>query len=687
VAFLFGSLARTMREVEFSTQTDDIGLMSFRAALPLGKGRVGKAAADGQMGCIMKMYRDWQLSGDEQFLRTHYPNVKQALQFAWIKGGWDADMDGVMEGCQHNTMDVEYYGPNPQMGIWYLGALRAGEQMAEHVGDSAFARTCHALLVNGSLWVDSVLFNGRYYIHKIMPPGDRANVYPGLVLGAGAKDFVNPDYQLGNGCLVDQLVGQYMAHVCDLGYLVNPEHVRSTLQSIMKYNYQPSLAGHFNCMRTFALGDEAALLMASYPDGRPTNPFPYFTEVMTGFEYTAAMGMLYEGMMEDGLKCIRSIRARYDGLKRNPYDEAECGHHYGRAMISWAGLLALSGFHYTAVEKSLQLGAVDGPMFWSNGYAYGTFSESATAEGRTVTIASLRGDLQLKNLLVRGHGRMELGQVKTIRAGESATFTVPANDAAAGVPSRNLARGERLLLVKPPRVSTGKNVFQKEVYFKGKASVNIEAETPGATIHYTLDGSEPTVASPVYAGPITLDRSATIRALAARNGRQSVISQPVRFERLVGTKDIVVRPDPAPEYAGHGPLTLVDGQRGAPGALGNEWLGFEGNDMEVVMDLGEVRPVNAIAGGFLSDQRRWVFLPVSVEYAVGTTRENMRVVFSKNFETQKEDRAGVKEVLGKIKPARARYVRVRAKNAGVCPPWHAGAGGKAWLFVDEITIR
>ena len=225
------------------------------------------------------------------------------------------------------------------------------------------------------------------------------------------------------------------------------------------------------------------------------------------------------------------------------------------------------------------------------------------------------------------------------------------------------------------------------MYFKGKATVNIEAETPGATIHYTLDGSEPTVTSPVYAGPITLDRSATIRALAARNGRQSVISQPVRFERLVGTKDIVVRPDPAPEYAGHGPLTLVDGQRGAPGALGNEWLGFEGKDMEVVMDLGEAQPVKAIAAGFLSDQGRWVFLPGSVEYAVGTTREKMQVVFSEEWKTGKVEQGSVKDVSAKIKPVRARYVRVRAKNVGVCPPWHPGAGGKAWLFVDEITVR
>ncbi len=135
VAFLFGGIARSLREVEFGPQTDPAtGLMSFRWKLPLEETPWGKAAADGQMGCILKMYRDWQLAGDAAFLKAYWPKVRKAVEFCWIPGGWDADKDGVMEGCQHNTMDVEYYGPNPQMGLWYLGALRAAEEMAKAVG-------------------------------------------------------------------------------------------------------------------------------------------------------------------------------------------------------------------------------------------------------------------------------------------------------------------------------------------------------------------------------------------------------------------------------------------------------------------------------------------------------------------------------------------------------------------------
>jgi hexosaminidase len=277
--------------------------------------------------------------------------------------------------------------------------------------------------------------------------------------------------------------------------------------------------------------------------------------------------------------------------------------------------------------------------------------------------------------------------VKTIRAGETVTFTVPANDVMAGAPSLDLTTNERLLLVKPPRVSTGKNVFQREVYFKDKTTVSIEGQTPGAVIHYTLNGSEPTSKSPVYEEPIPIARSATVRTLAIKNGRQSVVSQPVRFERLSAIRDVTISPDPAPEYAGHGPLTLVDGKRGAPNAPGNDWLGFEEKDVEVLVDLGEARTINLITAGFLSDQRRWIFHPTAVEYAAGTARDNMRTIYAKNFTTEKLELAAVKDITAKVKPIRARYVRVRAKNVGVCPPWHPGAGGKAWLFMDEIAVK
>jgi non-lysosomal glucosylceramidase len=423
-AFLFGDLARTMRRVEFDLATTDKGLMSFRVKLPVEMvNDFAKVAADGQMGCIMKLYREWQLSGDDAFLKMLYPKAKNALSYAWIKGGWDGDQDGVMEGVQHNTMDVEYYGPNPQMTIWYLGALRAMEEMALYMKDKEMANKCRKLFLTGSKWTDENLFNGEYYVHKIMIPR-KEDIPAEQLVGMGASDYGNPDYQLLEGCLVDQLVGQYMSHVCGLGYLLKQENVYKTLQSIIKYNYSPDLSDHFNCFRSYALGDEAALLMAAYPGSRPSNPFPYFTEVMTGFEYTAAVGMLFEGQTGYGLKCIENIRDRYDGRKRSPFDEAECGHHYGRAMASWSALLALTGFHYSGITKEMRFGDITGKYFWSNGYAYGTAEISGKDRERSVTISVLNGTVEISKIAIDGIGEVSRKKGSAISPGGSESFRI-----------------------------------------------------------------------------------------------------------------------------------------------------------------------------------------------------------------------------------------------------------------------
>jgi uncharacterized protein (DUF608 family) len=431
-AFLFGDLARTMREIEFKHSARNDGLMCFRADLPLNYAAEWiNAAADGQMGCLMKLYRDWQLCGDDGFLRDLWPNARRALQFCWRPGGWDADEDGVMEGCQHNTMDVEYYGPNPEMGTWYLGALRAMEEMSRYLSLASnlspagreeledFAGKCRRLFEHGSAWMDAHLFNGEYYEHEIRPPQPNDVIREGLRVGMGAMTLNEPDLQLGAGCLADQLVGQYFAHVCGLGYLLDPAKVRKTLRAIMKYNFKRGFDGHFNHLRSYVLGDESALLVATYPKGRrPRRPFPYCNEAWTGLEYTAAAGMMYEGMYDDGLKVIRATRGRYDGGKRNPFDEAECGHHYARAMASWAAVLAMTGFHYSAVTQTMTFDAIEGKHFWSNGHAWGTCTirlDKHSADAK-VTIDVLGGELVVKHFVLRGAGHVDFDRVEVIHA-------------------------------------------------------------------------------------------------------------------------------------------------------------------------------------------------------------------------------------------------------------------------------
>ncbi|MCK4745586.1 MAG: hypothetical protein KAT15_01050, partial [Bacteroidales bacterium] len=385
VPFLFGDLAMKFREVEFLWATHENGAMSHRVGLPLNEKAKNFRhwAADGQMGTLIKVYRDWQLSGDEDKLKEMYPFIKKAMSFSWT-GIWDTDKNGVMEGPQHNTMDIEYHGPNPQMAGWYLGALRAAEEMAEYMHDTLFAKDCRFLYENGRRWVDNNLFNGEYYEQII--PNDHDKVA-----------------QLGKGCLVDQLVGQYLSHTAGLGYVLDKENVSRTLESIMQYNLVTDFDNHTNTFRSFGLDGESGLIMASYPHGELLDfPFPYYTEIMTGFEYSTAIHMIYEGQLDAGLKVYEAIRDRYDGHKRNPFNEGEYGHRYARAMAAWGGIIAYTGFQYSAVKKRMTFKANPGTYFWSNGYHYGTVTIKNNKKNKSVSITSLNEDLALNTFSLKG---------------------------------------------------------------------------------------------------------------------------------------------------------------------------------------------------------------------------------------------------------------------------------------------
>lgn len=404
-SLLFAPIARSFRTTQYGRCTDDSGLMSFRAGLPVEESQSWRlAAADGQMACLVHLYLDWKLSGDDDRLRSLWPAARRSLEFCWIPGGWDADQDGVMEGVQHNTMDVEYYGPNPQMGSWYLAALRATEEMARAVGEENFADQCLQLFRSGSAWLDENLFNGQYFRHEVRPVDDPDKIAPGLRHNSmGTADTVDPDLQLADGCLVDQLVGQYAATLTGLGDLLDREHVRSALRAVYQRNFQHGFGHHFNPMRSYVLGDEAAILMCTYDDDkRPRRPFPYFGEVMTGFEYTAATGLLQIGEIGPAIEIITAIRGRYDGAKRNPFDEAECGHHYARAMASWSAFATWNGIRYSGVERIMSVGERlgTGTAFWSTGSAFGTWHPANGDQPGSLRV--IGGELPLDRLDVVG---------------------------------------------------------------------------------------------------------------------------------------------------------------------------------------------------------------------------------------------------------------------------------------------
>ncbi len=377
LAFLFPSLEREMRRIEFVVETEPDGYMTFRTFKTFdeqfiwtwGADQKPEAAIDGQMGSVLRVYREWCLSADRAWLTQVWPGVKRAMVFASRQ--WDTDQDGVPDGKQHNTYDIEFYGPNPLGGIYYLAGLRATEELARVMGESDLADRCRAAFNMGSRNLDRMLWNGAYYEQQI-------------------ADVDAYKYQHGTGVLADQLLGQLHARVLGLGDLLPGEHVRAAIKAVFDYNFRRDFRDHANCQRTYVLNDEAGLLLCTWPrGGRPRLPFVYSDEVWSGIEYHVAAHLIYEGWLEAGLELVAAVRARHDGVRRNPWDEVECGHHYARAMSSWALLTALSGYQCNMAEARISFAphtaASTNPntfsCFWSCGRGWGTYTQRRDADG------------------------------------------------------------------------------------------------------------------------------------------------------------------------------------------------------------------------------------------------------------------------------------------------------------------
>ena len=466
LAYLFPQLERSMRETDFLHNTLPNGYMTFRTLLPLGDQQWKfKACADGQMGCIIRAYREWKLSGDTEWLRKLWPKIKSALEFAWLGSGdpppqgyewtkeqvsmpWDPDKDGVMEGEQHNTYDIEFYGPNTMMGSLYLGALKAGGEMAEAMNEPDKAAEYRGMFENGKTGYDKKLWNGDYYTqdmrvldglkvpeHLVSPEDEECEddceckTTPGGKTKALDSAHVVPKYQYGKGCLSDQLLGQYLAHVAGLGYVLDKEHVRQAMQSIFRYNFRPSMREFANVQRVYAVNDEAGLLLCSWPNGdRPVLPFVYSDEVWTGIEYQVAATLIYNGWLKEGLTVVKGVRNRYSGFNRNPWDEEECGHHYVRAMASWAVLLALTGYQYDGVNAHIEfspaMNAEKFRTFWSSGQAWGSFEQEQKKGQTVVRLIVAKGSLPLESVILGAiSGKRTLGKERVTVDGVQRTAT------------------------------------------------------------------------------------------------------------------------------------------------------------------------------------------------------------------------------------------------------------------------
>ncbi|MEN8155772.1 MAG: GH116 family glycosyl hydrolase [Bacteroidota bacterium] len=374
IPHLFPELERTLRETEFEVSQDQSGHQNFRSAIPIRHTDHNfHAAADGQLGGIMKMHREWRISGDTKWMKELLPAVKNSLDYCIEM--WDPEGKGILEEPHHNTYDIEFWGPDGMCTSFYLGALKAYIAMGSEAGFDVVEY--EKLFEKGRNYIENELFNGEYFIQKVQWEGLKAEnpveaseksiggEYSPEALGLLQKE--GPKYQYGNGCLSDGVLGNWIGEMCYLDNFLDAEKVKSHLVSVHRYNFKPDLTDHVNPQRPgYAIGDEGGLLLCSWPAGdEPSLPFVYSNEVWTGIEYQVASHLMIAGEVEKGLDIVRAARERYDGRVRNPFNEYECGHWYARAMSSYGMLQGLTGIRYDAVDQSMAIDSKVGDDFVS----------------------------------------------------------------------------------------------------------------------------------------------------------------------------------------------------------------------------------------------------------------------------------------------------------------------------------
>ena len=415
LCFLFPDLERSIRETEFEYDTAETGRMNFRTKLPLGRKELRRPhCLDGQMLSVVKAYREWKISGDNEWLGKYWSTIKKIISYAWSEenyGMWDRDKDGVLEGQMHHTLDTDLFGPSSWLEGIYLLALKAGEEMAVFFGEPDTAKEYSDLFNNGYNYMKNNLFNGEYFIQNIdLHNREYIDRFDCESYWFDEKQELK--FQIGEGCEIDQMLAQWHSNILGLGNVFDADQKKIALRNLFKNNFKDNLRSFANIWRIYALNGESGTIICSYPNGRirPIIPVQYNSECMTGFEYSFAGLLISEGMYDEGILVVKAVRNRYDGKKRNPWNELECGGNYARSMASFALIPIISGFKFDMPNKSIGFAPIiegDFKCIFSVCDCYGMYEKT----DKTTTLLIKEGSLTISSIELD-----YIGKVKEVKA-------------------------------------------------------------------------------------------------------------------------------------------------------------------------------------------------------------------------------------------------------------------------------
>ncbi|MDD4745705.1 MAG: GH92 family glycosyl hydrolase [Salinivirgaceae bacterium] len=346
-------------------------------------------------------------------------------------------------------------------------------------------------------------------------------------------------------------------------------------------------------------------------------------------------------------------------------------------MSAW---LVMSAMGFYPVTPGLPQYAIGTPWFpkmeirLENGKTFTITANNVSATNKYIQSASLNGKPYLNSFL--DHSNIKNGG--TLHFVMSNVPNEKWGSLDANIPKTYIS--EELILPVPVIVSDERRI-RKEM------EISIQKIDPESDIYYTTNGSTPTIDSEKYENPFVLKNTTTVKAVAYKMSLGYSFVTEADFVKIDLNKKIEIKSEYSLSYHAGGAEALIDGIRGSENWRLGGWQGYQAQDFECVIDLGSIKPIKNINAGFVQDIRSWIWMPTEVTFFGSTDGKSysklLRVknnVKADNYDIQSQN-------LGGKVNAKVRYIKTVATNFGTIPDWHLGAGGEAFIFIDEIEIE
>ncbi len=299
------------------------------------------------------------------------------------------------------------------------------------------------------------------------------------------------------------------------------------------------------------------------------------------------------------------------------------------------------------------------------------------------TERSMDKNIYIKSVFLNGNDWVKNSVIyEDIISGASIKFSMD-NKPNTSIPfnTKNIKPVENI--VESPIIQANSKVFRENM------NIELKGMNKNYKMYYTTDGSAPSNKSKLYSTAFNINQTTTINAIAVNvKGEQSSITSGTFYKLPHPNWKIKINSTYNPQYTAGGNEGIIDGIRGTENWRKGEWQGYQAQDFEAIIDMQKETEFGKIGAEFLQDTRAWIVMPTKVEFEISNDGKTFTKVLSiENNITDKDYTVQMKNFEGEIKKQKARYIKVKAYNYGKLPEWHQGAGGDAFIFVDEIWVE